>query len=356
MSEDLEDIDETGPEDNEGVDGSDSGSKVSPSAETIEADDTVSDFDDPIRGEPITDPEALVVNLDGYEGPLDVLLELARNQKVDIRKISMMALVEQYLIFIEIARQQNLELAADYLVMASWLAYLKSKMLLPKLEENGEEPTADEMAARLAFQLQRLEAMRKATDDLFKRPRLGLEVFTRGSPEGVRVTRTPEWHADLFDLLKAYTSQRVQTVDRNYLIEKPKVFSLEDARARLARILGMIPEWSELRALSPLQDIDAPERSVLASAFHAALEFAKEGKMDLRQMGHFEPIYVRNRDDADSGNFGGGGQEGEGRVHELTKPDLEGKNEGNDLQAPSNGQPIPDDLTSHNDVYSERVV
>ena len=261
-------------------------------------DETAADeepFDAPVRDVPEVDIDALVVNLDGYEGPLDILLELARTQKVDIRKISMVALVDQYLEFVEAARQHNLELAADYLVMASWLAYLKSKLLLPKVEETGEAPTADEMAARLAFQLQRLEAMRNATERLLQLPRLNLEMFPRGCPEGVRVTRTPDWQADLVDLLKAYTAQRVRTVDRNYEILRPKVFSLEDARERLTRILGSIPEWSELRALSPLQDIDAPERSVVASAFHAALEFAKNGKIDLRQMGHFEPIYVRQK-------------------------------------------------------------
>jgi len=294
----------------------------------VEPDVEGDDFDQPVR----TDPDcaddltqSLVVNIDGYEGPLDVLLELVRNQKVDIRKISMMALVEQYLGFIEVARQHNLELAADYLVMASWLAYLKSKMLLPRIDDGKGEPTADEMAARLAFQLQRLEAMRLATENLFKRPRVGLDVFSRGAPEGVRVTRTPEWQADLLDLLKAYTAQRVKTVDRHYVVEKPKVFTLEDARARLARVLGMIPEWAELRSLSPLQDIDAPERSVVASAFHAALEFAKEGRMDLRQLGHFEPIYVRNRDQEEE-NSEGGRNEGGPNVSSLANPATEKQN------------------------------
>ncbi len=275
------------------------------------------EFEAPVRNQPVVDVDALIINLDGYEGPLDVLLELARTQKVDIRKISMLALVEQYLLFIEAARQSNLELAADYLVMASWLAYLKSKLLLPKPEENGEEPTADEMAARLAFQLQRLEAMRKATENLYKLPRLGINVFPRGCPEGVRVTRTPDWQADLFDLLKAYTTQRVATVDRDYKPEKPKVFTLEDARVRLSRILGMIPDWQELRGLSPLQDVDAPESSVIASAFHAALEFAKDGQIDLRQLGHFEPIYVRRRE---AEGEAGSNEENTGSISNLPEP------------------------------------
>ena len=253
-------------------------------------------FDAPVRAsDGDADIDALIVNLDGYEGPLDVLLELARTQKVDIRKISMVALVDQYLSFVEAAKQRNLELAADYLVMAAWLAYLKSKLLLPVDEEAGDEPTADEMAARLAFQLQRLEAMRKAVEMLQAMPRLGLTVFPRGAPEGVRVTRKPDWQADLYELLRAYTTQRIASVDRDYKIDPPKVYSIELARLRLERILGSIPDWSELRTLTNASDVDAPEASVVASAFNAALEFARDGRLELRQLGHFEPIYVRTR-------------------------------------------------------------
>lgn len=255
-------------------------------------------FDAPVRAAVDPDVEALIVNIEGYEGPLDVLLDLARSQKVDLRKISMVALVDQYMLFVEAAKQQNLELAADYLVMAAWLAYLKSKLLLPASDEDGDEPTADEMAARLAFQLQRLEAMRKAVEDLQNLPQLGINVFTRGAPEGVRVTRTPEWLADLYELLHAYTSQRIAAVDRGYSYEPPKVYSIEMARLRLERILGSIPEWTELRTLTTVSDVDAPETSVVASAFNAALEFAKDGRIDLRQLGSFEPIYIRNRRDA----------------------------------------------------------
>ncbi len=287
--------------------------------------ETDEEFDRPVRTEgqvSDNDDDGLIINLDGYEGPLDVLLDLARRQKVDIVKISMLDLVEQYLSFVELARKKNLELAADYLVMASWLAYLKTKLLLPQPEAEGDEPTADEMAARLAFQLQRLEAMRNATQALMKLPRLGLDVFPRGCPEGVRVTKTPDWQADLFELLKAYTSQRVKTVDRNYRPTKPKVFSLEEARARLSRILGMIPEWSELRSLTTDQDIDAPKSSVIASAFHAALEFAKEGKLDIRQLGTFEPIYIKSL----QGDQNGTGEQGQGGggnsdVTALPEPD-----------------------------------
>ncbi len=262
-------------------------------------------FDTPVRT-PASDAggvdiDALVVNLDGYEGPLDVLLDLARTQKVDIRKISMAALVDQYLEFVAIAKERNLELAADYLVMASWLAFLKSKLLLPVEEDHGEEPTADEMAARLAFQLQRLEAMRKAVDDIQALPQLGVHFFPRGAPEGVRVRRKAEWRADLYDLLRAYATQRIAAVDRDYHIEPPRVYSIERARERLARILGAIPDWTELRSLARVDDVDAPASSMIASAFNAALEFAKNGRIELRQLGAFEPIYIRARQETEEG-------------------------------------------------------
>ena len=257
-------------------------------------------FDAPVRGEPVSsgdeNVDALVVNIDGYEGPLDVLLDLARSQKVDLRKISMVALVDQYLSFVEAAKQNNLELAADYLVMAAWLAFLKSKLLLPAAEDEEGEPTADEMAARLAFQLQRLEAMRNAVDALQGLPKFGIDVFPRAVPEGVRVVRTPEWQADLYDLLRAYATQRIVAIDRDYHVDPPKVYSIEMARLRLERILGSIPEWTELASLTHSRDDDVPRTSVIASAFNAALEFAKDGRIDLRQVSHFEPIYIRQKE------------------------------------------------------------
>lgn len=258
-------------------------------------------FDAPVRAVPDADIDSLVVNIEGYEGPLDVLLDLARTQRVDLRKISVLALVEQYLVFIETAKARNLELAADYLVMASWLAYLKSKLLLPVYETDGEEPTADEMAARLAFQLQRLEAMRKAAESLLELPRLNINVFPRGAPEGVRVKRKADWQADLYELLQAYARQRVSAVERTYRIEPPKVFSIEEARLRLERILGAIPEWTDFRSLAPVREIDAPPQSVIASAFNATLEYAKAGRLHIRQLGSFEPIYVKTRDDGEGG-------------------------------------------------------
>ena len=257
-------------------------------------------FDTPVRGEPLVEIDALIVNLDVYEGPLHVLLDLARTQKVDLRKISMIRLVDQYLDFIAAARAKSLELAADYLVMASWLTYLKSKILIPAPDGGSGEPTADEMAARLAFQLQRLEAMRKASDALFNLPQFALDFFPRGAPEGVRVLKTPLWQADLFELLQAYTRQRVAAVDRTYKIEPPRVFTIEEARARIERILGSIPEWTELTRVSPAKGVDAPVASVVASSFNAALEFAKNGALEIRQLAAFEPIYVRQRRNAGS--------------------------------------------------------
>lgn len=279
-----------------------SGQDPSPSggADDDNADDGA--FDAPVRSAAIDeDVEALVVNLDGYEGPLDVLLDLARRQKVDIRRISMVSLVDQYLEFVEEAKQRNLELAADYLVMAAWLAYLKSKLLLPIGDEDSEEPTADEMAARLAFQLHRLEAMRNAVETLQARPQFGIDFHPRGMPEGVRVRRTADWQADLYDLLRAYAVQRVAKLDRDYHVDPPRVYSIEMARRRLERILGTIPEWTELTSLATGQDVDAPKSSMIASAFNAALEFARDGRIDLRQLGAFEPIYIkaRNRDDGE---------------------------------------------------------
>lgn len=263
-------------------------------AETAEAADQP--FDAPVRSAPSDAVvDALIVNIDGFEGPLDILLELARTQKVDLRKISVLALVEQYLAFVEAARVKDLELAADYLVMAAWLAYLKSKLLLPVGDTPGEEPSADEMAARLAFQLQRLEAMRKAADALMGLPQLGLSVFSRGAPEGLIVRRKADWQSQLYDLLQAYARQRIGAIDRTYVVAPPKVYSIEEARARIERMLGSIPEWTALETLLPERDPATPSSSVVASAFNAALEFAKGGRLDLRQLGPFEPIYVRRR-------------------------------------------------------------
>lgn len=249
-------------------------------------------FDAPVRAE--ADEQDFVVRLDGYEGPLDMLLGLAQRQKVDLRHISVHALVDQYLAFIDEAKKRDLELAADYLVMAAWLTYLKSRLLLPAPKSDGDEPTADEMSARLAFQLQRLDAMRKASEQLMARPQLGTDVFAR-PVSALSVETKTEWSADLYDLLKAYATQRVKAIPPTVMDAPPKVFHLEAARKRLRAMLGDIPDWCLLTTIGPGEPVDAPTRSVVASNFGAALEFAKSGAVELRQNGAFAPIYVRGR-------------------------------------------------------------
>src|SRR5262245_38371842 len=182
--------------------------------------------------------EALIVSLDGFEGPLDLLLALARTQKVDLAKISVLALAEQYLAFVSQALKARLELAADYLVMAAWLAFLKSKLLLPREEGTEQQPSGDELAARLAFRLMRLEAMRNAGAQLMTRKRLGQDVFPRGSPEGVRTIRVRKYTAMIFDLLKAYADQRKRTIKRVHVVPKRVVWSIKEARQRLEALLG----------------------------------------------------------------------------------------------------------------------
>ncbi|MEM9988139.1 MAG: ScpA family protein [Pseudomonadota bacterium] len=253
-------------------------------------------FDAPVRSFPPSEIEGgegdFIVRLEGYEGPLDMLLDLAQRQKVDLRQISVLALVDQYMAFIDEAKKRDLELAADYLVMASWLTFLKSKLLLPAPKSDDDEPTADEMSARLAFQLQRLDAMRKASEALLQRPQLGQDIFVRAN-DNLEVKTTTEWTADLYDLLKAYSTQRVQAIDPVLHTDPPKVFALESARARLAAMLGDIPDWCLLTTIGSGEAVDAPSRSVVASNFGAALEFAKSGAIELRQSGAFSPIYVR---------------------------------------------------------------
>jgi segregation and condensation protein A len=246
---------------------------------------------------------SLVVDVDGFEGPLDLLLTLARAQKVDLAKISILELAEQYLAFVEEAKRLELELAADYLVMASWLAFLKSRLLLPPPEEE-DEPTAEEMAARLAFRLQRLEAMREAAAKLMSRHRMGRDIFPRGMPEGVTVIKKSQYKADLVDLLKAYSNQRaIQKIERLKMPKQP-VMTIEAARARLESMLGVLIDWDRIDALVPDDFRDAKHyRSGIASTFSASLEFAKHGKVELRQAGPFEPLYVRRRGD---GNGRGG--------------------------------------------------
>jgi segregation and condensation protein A len=241
--------------------------------------------------------EALVVSLDGFEGPLDVLLALARTQKVDIAKISVLALAEQYLQFVAQAQKLRLELAADYLVMAAWLAYLKSKLLLPRSEESDDQPTGEALAARLAFRLKRLEAMRNAAAKLMTRKRLGRDVFVRGMPEGVRTIRVRRYTAVIYDLLKAYAEQRKRTVKRVHVIPRRPVWSIKEARDRLQTLVGKwADEWVQLdRFLEQYAKAPDVARTALASSFGATLEMAREGLIELSQAEPFAPIYMRKR-------------------------------------------------------------
>jgi len=240
--------------------------------------------------------DAFLVDVEGFEGPLDLLLALARAQKVDLARISILALAEQYVAFINEARRLRLELAADYLVMASWLAYLKSRLLLPK-QADDEEPTGEEMAAVLAFRLQRLEAMRDASVKLVNRNRLGRDVFPRGQPEGVRVERRSIYHATLYDLLKAYGEQRSRQAISRVVLAPRKVVSLKAAREILERLVGDIAAWTPLDALVD-EFIDDPDmkRTATASTFTASLELCREGQIELRQEKTFGPLYMRAPD------------------------------------------------------------
>jgi segregation and condensation protein A len=240
---------------------------------------------------------ALMITVDGFEGPLDLLLTLARNQKVDIAKISILKLADQYLEFIESAKKMNLELAADYLVMAAWLAYLKSRLILPQPPTADGEPTADEMATRLRWRLQRLEAMRQAATRLMAGDRLERDVFARGAPEPVNVVKIKAYKDTLFDLLTSYATQRVKTLGgKTYSPKQSPVLMIEEARARLERMLGRIADWSGLDGLIPFEwSGGLRRRSALASTLLACLELARDGKVEIRQMGAFEPIYIRDR-------------------------------------------------------------
>jgi segregation and condensation protein A len=251
-------------------------------------------------GEEAPRPEdALVVSLDGFAGPLDVLLALARTQKVDLAKISVLALAEQYLGFIAHARKLRLELAADYLVMAAWLAYLKSKLLLPREASTADQPSGEELAARLAFRLKRLEAMRNAAATLMTRRRLGRDVFARGMPEGVRTIRVRQYTAVVYDLLKAYAEQRSRTVKRVHVVPRRTVWSIKDARERLQTLVGRgAVQWVQLEMYLE-QYLPGPElaRTALASSFGATLEMARDGLVELSQAEPFAPIYVRKREE-----------------------------------------------------------
>ena len=247
-------------------------------------------------GKALETSEKLILNIEGYEGPLDVLLDLARSQKVDLLQISILQLVEQYLGFIERARAMRLELAADYLVMASWLTYLKSRLLLPEEPKEEGEMSAEEMAAILSMRLKKLSAMRDAAEALFARPRLGLAVFQRGQPEVTRIAASHTWKADYNELLKAYARQRQAMAVGQVRFERPPLVNLAEAREWLERFLKIRIDWQSLSSFVVLYtETDAPARSVYASGFLAALELVREGKLDIQQSGPYAPIYLKAR-------------------------------------------------------------
>ncbi len=240
------------------------------------------------------EPE-LVVDVAGFEGPLDLLLHLARSQKVDLARISILALAEQYLVFVEKVRALRLELAADYLVMAAWLAFLKSKLLIPK-QPGDEGESGEELAAVLQFRLRRLEAMREAAAKLVNRDRLGREVFARGMPEMVIVEKRNEFSASLYDLLTAYAAQRQKQAITSVHIAKRGVWSLKEARAILTRLIGSLADWTALDSFL-IEYLATPQerRTAVASSFAATLELVREGSMEMRQDEVFAPLYLRGR-------------------------------------------------------------
>ncbi|MDO5529678.1 MAG: ScpA family protein, partial [Paracoccus sp. (in: a-proteobacteria)] len=239
--------------------------------------------------------EALIVDIDGFEGPLDLLLTMSRTQKVDLMRISILELAEQYLAFVEKARSLRIELAADYLVMAAWLAFLKSRLLLPPdPEEDG--PSAEDLAAHLAFQLERLDAMRRAAAQLMARDRLGQSRFARGAPEAIARHRSTAWEVGLMDLMRAYARLRTRDEFRPYAFDRTDVFSMEQALERVRSLIGFAGGWTDLAAFLPAGwDSGARGRSATAATFAATLELARQGAIEIRQADTFAPISLRKR-------------------------------------------------------------
>lgn len=276
--------------------------------ETAAPTDAAADFDE----DPAPTGAGFVVDLAGFEGPIDVLLSLARDQKVDLIHISIVELADQYLAFVHEARRQNLELAADYLVMAAWLAYLKSRLLLPDLSE-AEQPTGEQMAAALQFQLQRLEAMQKAGQQMMERAQLGRDFFARGEPEKFATDVTTVFEVSLYDLLKAYGDQSRRKGATSLTIEAWSLYSVDDALQRLRRLVGFVPDWQSLWRFLPEDALSGlTARSATATTFVACLELAKEGKLALRQDGTYGPIFLKSSSRGDGGGEGARtGPEGE---------------------------------------------
>jgi segregation and condensation protein A len=242
-------------------------------------------------GAAASDDTALYLELDGWEGPLDLLLDLARRQKVDLRRISILELVDQYLTYIEQAEALRLELAADYLVMAAWLAYLKSSLLLPRDEQL--DPSPEELALRLQLRLQRLAAMRDASARLLGRDRTGRDVFVRGAPEGLRIDRKNLWQCDWFALVQAYGQVKARTQPVVHMVRDRMVMTLDSALSRVSAMLGVNLDWMELRDFLPPHAEPRLRKSALASSFVAALELARLGKAELRQDAVFGPLLLR---------------------------------------------------------------
>jgi segregation and condensation protein A len=249
--------------------------------------DQDADFDTP----PIRPSDELTLNLDGWEGPLDLLLNLARAQKVDLAQISILQLVEQYLTYLNEARALKLEIAADYLVMAAWLAYLKSCLLLPKDPE--QDPSPEEIALRLQMRLQRLDAMREAGARLLGRDRIGRDVFLRGAPEGLRLIRKAAWQVRDFDLFAAYGVVRARTQPAMHVVHARAVMTLEEAIERVGRMIGAALDWTFLESFLPSSQDPQFRRSALASSFVAALELARRGRLDIAQDEPFAPIKLK---------------------------------------------------------------
>jgi len=240
--------------------------------------------------------EALIVDVDGFEGPLDLLLMLSRTQKVDLRQISILALAQQYLAFIEEAKSLRIELAADYLVMAAWLAFLKSRLLLPP-DPTADGPSGEELAAHLAFQLERLAAMRDVAAKLMARDQLGRDMFTRGLTEDVTRVRRVQWTASLLDLMQAYARIRTRDDFRPFVLDREAVMTMEQALERMRHLIGFAGDWTEIASYLP-EGWDADpvrRRSSMAATFAASLELVKEGKIELRQSDVYAPILIRKR-------------------------------------------------------------
>lgn len=247
--------------------------------------------------------EQLLLDIDGYDGPLDMLLNLARDQKVDLTQISILDLANQYLDFIDTAKKLRLELAADYLVMAAWLAYLKSRLLIPQEEENVDEPSGAEMAEALAFQLRRLESMRDAGETLMTRAQLGVHFFGRGNPAGLKIKTKAVHEAELYDLLAAYGDIQRRQEHSTYTVKPFELMSVEQALERIQAMLGRIPgDWMDITQFMPKQMHKDPvvRRSAIASTFGASLEMAKRGMIEIRQETLYAPIYVRMKRDGET--------------------------------------------------------